>query len=113
MQRAFPFIASKEAEYSVASKSIVKAWTTYNESDALAPLMPGVAIPEDKQARFNSIKTQVDTYRKEKEAAFFTGTENVSTGYDAFKKELETRGINEILQIYNDAYTVYKTNAAK
>lgn len=113
IQRAFPFVASVEAEYSVASDDIVKAWTTYNESGALAPLMPGVAIPEEKQSRFNSIKTQIDTYRKEKEAAFFTGTEDVSTGYDAFKKELETRGINEILQIYNDAYTEYKANAAK
>ena len=112
MQRAFPFVCDVDAEYSVVSDEISKAWTTYNESGALAPLLPGVSIPEDKQARFNSIKTQIDTYRKEKEAAFFTGTEDVASGYDAFVQELKTRGIDEILQIYNDAYTEYKANAA-
>lgn len=110
MQRAFPFLADKEAEMAVADDLVVKAWTEYNESGALWPLMPNVSIPEDKQARFNSLNTQISTYLQEKRAAFMIGTESVDKEYEGFKKELENRGLSEILTIYNDAYTAYKAN---
>ena len=110
MQRAFPFLADKEAEMAVADELVVKAWTEYNESGALWPLMPNVSIPEDKQARFNSLNTQISTYLQEKRAAFMIGTESIDKEYDGFKKELENRGLSEILAIYNDAYTAYKAN---
>lgn len=65
---------------------------------------PLVYFTEDEQDRINTLKPDIDTYFEQMEAKFITGAESIETGWDKYIETLEGLGIDEYIEIHQDAY---------
>ena len=63
-------------------------------------------FPED-ETRYERIMGQIQPYVEEKLQSWILGTSNFDADYDAFIKELHTRGIDEAIEINQRAYDFY------
>lgn len=65
---------------------------------------PLVYFTEDEQDRINTLKPDIETYFEQMEAKFITGAESIETGWDKYIETLEGLGIDEYIEIHQDAY---------
>lgn len=65
---------------------------------------PLVYFTEEEQDRINTLKPDIDTYFEQMEAKFITGAESIETGWDKYIETLEGLGIEEYVDIHQDAY---------
>ncbi|RAI98335.1 carbohydrate ABC transporter substrate-binding protein (CUT1 family) [Paenibacillus pabuli] len=70
-------------------------------------VLPTLNFTKEEQKRLDALKGQIDTYFAEKAQTWVMGGENVETGFDAYKAQLKNLGVEEYIQIYNDAYARY------
>lgn len=69
--------------------------------------LPPLSFTEDEQKQIDSIKGQIDTYFAEKAQKWVMGGEDVASNFAAYKNQLKKLGVEQYIQIYNDAYTRY------
>lgn len=71
--------------------------------------MPPLKFTQEQTDEMSVLKANLSTSIKEGMIAFFNGTRNVETDYDAWLGELEAQGLSALIGIYQDAYdTQYK-----
>ncbi|MNJ72438.1 hypothetical protein D3C77_690880 [compost metagenome] len=70
-------------------------------------VLPTLNFTKDEQKRLDALKGQIDTYFAEKAQTWVMGGEDVEAGFDAYKAQLKNLGVEEYIQIYNDAYARY------
>ncbi|MBB3112142.1 putative aldouronate transport system substrate-binding protein [Paenibacillus phyllosphaerae] len=69
--------------------------------------LPPLSFTQEEQERITDLKGQIDTYFAEKAQKWVMGGEEVASNFAAYKDELKKLGVDEYIQIYNDAYTRY------
>ncbi|MDR0555052.1 MAG: extracellular solute-binding protein [Treponema sp.] len=70
--------------------------------------IPPLAYSETASARRSQINTALSDYVKNSFAEFITGKRNLTSGWDAYKQELERLGYSEYVKIDQDAYNAYR-----
>lgn len=73
------------------------------ESDMVMPI---VSLTAQESSRYGEIMTDMDTYVNEMRLKFITGQESLDN-YDSFREQLVKMGVEEVVQIENDAYQRY------
>lgn len=90
-----------------ASQHWRKAMNAHNIKDYYTEVYPPVYYDVETNDRLKELETPISDYVKNMEAKFVTGTEPLEN-LDKFFGQLKNLGIDEIEQIYKDAYTSYK-----
>lgn len=73
------------------------------ESDMVMPI---VSLTAEENNRYGELMTDINTYVSEMRLKFINGQESLDN-YDAFRQQLKDMGIEEAIQIKNDAYQRY------
>ena len=68
------------------------------------PIPPAVQLSSDQSDALTSIQSTAQDYVTQELANFILGKEDVSTGWDAFTKQLTDMGVQQIADTYNQAY---------
>jgi len=102
---AMPEPATSASQYMKASES-VKHWYPYNKPEFP---MGYLRYTKDEQARMNTLRTDLETYVRQMEAKFVSGTEPLSN-WDAYLANLKKVGIDEFTKILQAAYDRYLQN---
>ena len=63
-----------------------------------------IMFTEDEVAEAAQLKSDVETYVKEAETAFITGTKDIETEWDAYLAELNNIGFERLMELYSNAY---------
>jgi len=82
-------------------------YNTSKEMEAYADhskALPPVKFSEEENAELAIIKADLSTAIKEGMFAFFTGSKNTDTDYDAWLADLENKGLSRLEEIYQTAY---------
>lgn len=69
---------------------------------------PLVYFTDEEQKRISAIKPDLDNYFEQMEAKFITGAESIDENWDEYVKTLEGLGIDELVEIHQDAYDRWK-----
>lgn len=72
-------------------------------------MFPPASVSEDNQDRYTEIMSQVKTLADEMEASFICGTTPMSD-WDSYQQQLKDAGIEEAIQMMQDAYDTYMAN---
>ena len=67
--------------------------------------IPGLTVPADKISDYSRIQTEIKDYCKETLVKFITGDMNLESDWDTYKAQLDKYGLQDFLQMSNDAYT--------
>jgi putative aldouronate transport system substrate-binding protein len=73
------------------------------------PPFPNLPLTPDQLKRSNELRAAIDTYGNEMIQKWVMNAEPVEESYDAFEKEVKRLGLDELLEIYNEAYQRYLT----
>lgn len=79
----------------------------YLSNGYLMTKFPGVTYSEEEYSKFNSIMTNVDTFRAERCQQWVFGSADVSSTFDAYLEELDRLGLKEATEIQQAAYDRY------
>lgn len=71
------------------------------------PASPTVAFTEEVKTKLSTLETSMNTYFDENLIAFIEGKRSMDT-WDKFVEEMKTKGLEEVLGYYNEAYSAYK-----
>lgn len=88
----------------------VQGWELYRESGMVEAPMPTLKFTQDELSKKNQIVADINTYKDAVISKFIMGEESFDK-FDDFVSQIEKAGLEELLKIYNDAYTRYKENA--
>jgi putative aldouronate transport system substrate-binding protein len=66
--------------------------------------IPGLNSPADLISDYGRIKTEIETYQENAMVQFITGTLSLDGDWDAYVEQLKTIGLDEYMQMSNDAY---------
>lgn len=72
--------------------------------------IPPMFLSEDDIERSQLLLSQLNDYVRNMEVKFITGEASIEADYDNFISTLESYGVQELLEIYNHYYNVYKSN---
>lgn len=107
MQVGMPFVATLDCEVQAATDEAVKeAWNLYTENDVLYPNFPNLPLDEAQIGEISGQITDIRTFVDETSNKFIMGNEPL-TNFDKFAETIKSMGIDDILQIYNEAYKKY------
>lgn len=67
-------------------------------------ILPPLVYSEQQAADLANIETVITSYREEMAARFITGDANIDTEWDAYLNEMNVKGAEKLLQIYQDSY---------
>lgn len=84
-----------------------QAWADWADSNAAEHTLPYTYVSQDEADKQAQYSAAITTYVDEMVVKFVTGQESFDN-YDKFVKELESRGIKEVLVIKQAAYDRYK-----
>lgn len=76
----------------------------YDQHDLLIDQFLGVAFTEDEQAVYDKYWPTIMTYMLERQQAWILGTGDVIADWDEYMAQLDSRGLNEVLEVMNAAY---------
>ena len=85
----------------------------YVDNNYFGPQFPTLQYTEEENARLSELMTAIDTLKVETAQKWVLGSEDVESGYEAFKSALEKFGMEEAIQIQQAAYDRYMANMAK
>lgn len=71
------------------------------------PASPYVSFTDEVSTKLSTLETNLNTYFDENIIAFIEGKRSMDT-WDAFVEEMKDRGIDEVVDYYNEAYEDYK-----
>ena len=63
-----------------------------------------LVLTQDETDTYNDAWTDINAYITEATAKFITGEEDIATGWDAFIKDLEKMGLQDVIDVYQAAY---------
>ena len=66
--------------------------------------MPNLKFTDEENETMSVLKANLSTTIKEGMIAFFNGTKSVETDYDAWLADLESQGLSQLVEIYQNAY---------
>jgi putative aldouronate transport system substrate-binding protein len=87
-----------------------QAWRIYQKPGLVEAPMPTLGLTEDELSRRLSIAAEIDTYKDPMIDKFIMGTEPLSK-FDEFVANIKRAGLDELLEMLNKAYDVYKANS--
>ncbi len=90
----------------------VKAWEIYREPGMVEAPMPTLSFTDQEMARRNSLLNELNTYKDPMIDKFIMGVEPLDK-FDEFVNNVNSTGLKELLDIYNNAYKKYKENVSK
>lgn len=67
-------------------------------------IVPFLVYTEEQAAQLANIQTVIKNYREEMFARFVTGDANVDAEWDNYINEMKVKGVDKLVQIYQDAY---------
>lgn len=67
-------------------------------------VVPPLNLTREESSEVSNIRTMIDDYVEENQAAFCLGTRDIETEWDAYVKEFEALGLERMLEIYQTAY---------
>ncbi|MHA3979844.1 extracellular solute-binding protein [Halovulum sp. GXIMD14794] len=76
----------------------------YDQHDLLLDQFLGVAFTEDEQAVYDKYWPSIMTYMLERQQAWILGTGDVVADWDEYMAQLDSRGLNDVLEVMNSAY---------
>jgi putative aldouronate transport system substrate-binding protein len=88
----------------------VQAWQIYQKPGLVETPMPTLGLTEDELSRRLSIVAEIDTYKDPMIDKFIMGTEPLSK-FDEFVANIKRAGLDELLEMLNKAYDIYKANS--
>lgn len=77
------------------------------EQGGFRPQAPTLAFEDDVQTKLSTLEASLNTYYDENIIAFIEGKRDMSE-WDDFVAEVMDRGVEEVVNDYNDAYAAYK-----
>ena len=86
-----------------------KALELSMKTDMGEHMFPPTSVSEENQDRYSEIMSQVKTLSDEMEASFICGTTPMSE-WDSYQQKLKDAGIEEAVQMMQEAYDTYKAN---
>ena len=99
-----PFLQDKRYMEQYAKLDSQKnAWDIWQQTNMSEHKLPHIYPEESKLDEYARLMTDIDTYSSEMTLKFIMGIEPIEN-YDQFRKTLESRGINTVLKIMQDAY---------
>jgi putative aldouronate transport system substrate-binding protein len=69
--------------------------------------IPVMNLTVEEQKRITELKGPIETYRIETGQKWVLGAESVEDGYDKFVEQLKSMKVDELLDLYNQAYARY------
>lgn len=108
MQVGLPFIGTFACESQTASKDVSSAWEMYIKGNVLYPNFPSLPLDETQIGDISGKLTDLTTYVQENSNKFIMGTESFDN-YPKFVATVKSMGIDDILQVYNEAYQKYQS----
>ncbi len=75
----------------------------YIEADCVLPTFPTLNYTLEEKAKISEVKGTIDTYINEKIQEWILGVSDVDDEFDKFVVQLKRFGVEELLQIQNDA----------
>lgn len=105
---AGPFV--QDPRYMEQSASLPEqqdALQVWSDNDAEQTQLPRIILTEEESDRIARIKSDLDTYTSEAFMSFILGTMSLDD-YDAYLNQLKTIGVDEYVQVYQDAYERYQ-----
>jgi putative aldouronate transport system substrate-binding protein len=88
----------------------VQAWKIYQKPGLVEAPMPTLGLTEDELSRRLSIIAEIDTYKDPMIDRFIMGQEPLSK-FDEFVTNIRRAGLDELLEMLNKAYDIYKANS--
>lgn len=86
-----------------------KALELSMKTDMGEHMFPPTSVSEENQDRYTEIMSQVKTLSDEMEASFICGTTPMSD-WDSYQQKLKDAGIEEAIQMMQEAYDTYMAN---
>lgn len=86
-----------------------KALELSMKTDMGEHMFPPTSVSEENQDRYSEIMSQVKTLSDEMEASFICGTTPMSE-WDSYQQKLKDAGIEEAIQMMQEAYDTYMAN---
>lgn len=83
-----------------------EAWQLWTSTEAEKHILPQLYIDQEKQSDFTAKCNEIQTYQDEMFSKFVMGTEDIE-GFDAYVETLEGLGLNDVLDMYQEAYDRY------
>lgn len=102
-----------EYEKQLMNKDALAGVQMYVDNNYFGPQFPTLQYTEEENARLSELMTAIDTLKVETAQKWVLGSEDVESGYEAFKSALEKFGMEEAIQIQQAAYDRYMANMAK
>ena len=102
-----------EYEKQLMNKDALAGVQMYVDNNYFGPQFPTLQYTEEENARLSELMTAIDTLKVETAQKWVLGSEDVESGYEAFKSALEKFGMEEAIQIQQAAYDRYMKNMAK
>lgn len=109
-----PYASGWDAEYQAMEKTApwtVEAWDTYKGAGLVEAPFPTLGLTEDQLSERASLLAEIDTYKNPVIDKFIMGTESIDQGFDSFVENIEKSGLQDLLDMLNAAYDVYKVNS--
>ena len=93
----------------IAEHNQKKALELSMKTDMGEHMFPPTSVSEENQDRYSEIMSQVKTLADEMEASFICGTTPMSE-WDSYQQKLKDAGIEEAVQMMQEAYDTYMAN---
>ena len=102
-----PYIQTKDVHVAIfgEDEKILEYSAQFTGDQILDPF-PSLTFTDEEQERSAEINTNITTYKDEMTNKFIEGEESLDN-FDAYVAELESYGLNDLLQIWQDAYDRY------
>lgn len=84
-----------------------QAWTAWADTDAKKYSMPVTYISEEKAKEYATKYNDVDSYVNEMYIKFISGLTSIDEFDTAYMASLESRGINDLIAMQQQAYDNY------
>lgn len=96
-------------EYADVYKQAYGLWLSPNHDKYAIPPLGTMGLPSDDVTRANSLMSEIESERFEYCYRFILGELEVNdANFEAFVNQMKKLGIEEVLEIYNKGYNLYK-----
>ncbi len=110
---AFPGIVSyQQSQLGLATEQARESYGIWSQGTDEFALSPKVKPADDKVARVKEINSELNTYYSEMSAKFYLGTADIHDDavWNEYVETMKTMGVDELIEIYQDAYDAYQAN---
>lgn len=99
-----------EYEKQLMNKDALAGVQQYVDNNVFGPQFPTLQYTEEENVKMTELMTAIDTLKVETAQKWVLGSEDVESGYDAFKAAMEKFGMEEAIKIQQAAYDRYMNN---